>query len=374
MKMSCCSNKWAWLASGLLLMLVHYAMASRYVNVQGGSQKVTECGGYINGTRGFIKTPNFPRRFPTPISCRWLLFAPPSHKLILYFTQYYMRESFQVTVFDYYQDDRHYRGRHELGEISFEDEVTQYTVYKSYLLLEFQVEEIGNIHLRVDDFLLDVYGFNITYEVVPVNEPPRQDACSVYKCSFLGSCMATANFETYKCHCFGPYFGDECQYGPYCDPENGLNMCYNNGKCRSVSFPLPFIPTGTCKQHHRMMFPAFFRALSCVDHVASNTRPCIITGIWRCRQRIPWPVAAQRWFESLFVHTKISDHLPYFLSIGLNETEDRQEGKKYIKNAHILKRQWAASSMKWYRKKFMRQWIIIHMLIRMKILTNYQIR
>ena len=78
--------------------------------------------------------------------------------------------------------------------------------------------------------------------------------------------------------------------------------------------------------------------------------------------------------EAGIIYTKISDHLPYFLSIRLNETEDRQEGKKYIKNAHILKRQWAASSMKWYRKKFMRQWIIIHMLIRMKILTNYQIR
>ena len=35
--------------------------------------------------------------------------------------------------------------------------------------------------------------------------------------------------------------------------------------------------------------------------------------------------------EAGIIYTIISDHLPYFLSIRLNETEDRQEGKKYIK-------------------------------------------
>ena len=38
--------------------------------------------------------------------------------------------------------------------------------------------------------------------------------------------------------------------------------------------------------------------------------------------------------EAGIIYTKISDHLPYFLSIRLNETEDRQEDKKYIKK-HI---------------------------------------
>ena len=33
--------------------------------------------------------------------------------------------------------------------------------------------------------------------------------------------------------------------------------------------------------------------------------------------------------EAGIIYTKISDHLPYFLSIRLNETEDRQEGKTY---------------------------------------------
>ena len=33
---------------------------------------------------------------------------------------------------------------------------------------------------------MDVHGFNITYEIVNVTAPVRKDACSVYKCSFLG--------------------------------------------------------------------------------------------------------------------------------------------------------------------------------------------
>ncbi len=193
---------------------------------------VTTCGGYVNDTRGFIQTPNFPRQFPVPISCQWLLHSPPGSQIIIYFTQYYMRENFKLTEYDFYESDRNYRGRNDLGEINFEEEYTSFVIYKPYLLLRFQVEDLGNIHLRVDDFLLDVYGFNITYEIVEEQQPVRPDACSVFRCSFLGNCFATKNFETYGCHCFPGYFGDECQYGPYCDPENGINMCRNGGKCR----------------------------------------------------------------------------------------------------------------------------------------------
>ena len=39
--------------------------------------------------------------------------------------------------------------------------------------------------------------------------------------------------------------------------------------------------------------------------------------------------------EAGIMYTKISDDLPYFLSIKLNETEDRQDGKKYIQKMHI---------------------------------------
>ena len=58
---------------------------------------IAYCGGTVNGTHGSISTPNFPRRFPVPISCQWLLHAPPGKKIVLFFTQFYMRESFQLT-------------------------------------------------------------------------------------------------------------------------------------------------------------------------------------------------------------------------------------------------------------------------------------
>lgn len=227
----------AWVAQNSLprLILFHAFLFLLFLTIdktEVSGQKLTSYRFYVNGSNGYIQTPGFPRRFPTPISCQWLIHAPPGKKIVLYFTQYYMRESFKLTEYDYYKDPDNHRGKHDLGEISFEDEVTSYTVYKSYLMLSFHVHEIGNIHLRVYDFLLEVYGFNITYEIMDRQRPVRTDACSVFKCSFLGNCLATRNFETYKCHCFAGFFGEDCQYGPYCDPDKGINMCRNQGKCR----------------------------------------------------------------------------------------------------------------------------------------------
>ena len=100
---------------------------------------INHCGGRPNGTHGHIFTPNFPRKFPAPISCQWTFHAPPGKKIVLYFTQFYMRDSFQLTEYDEYIDERTYRGRHELGTVNFEDEVTSFSVYKPWLVLMFQV-------------------------------------------------------------------------------------------------------------------------------------------------------------------------------------------------------------------------------------------
>ena len=42
---------------------------------------------------------------------------------------------------------------------------------------------------------MDVYGFNITYEIVDIDAKLRTDACSVYKCSFLGTELVRCNAE-----------------------------------------------------------------------------------------------------------------------------------------------------------------------------------
>ena len=79
------------------------------------AEQVYHCGRFINDSRGFIHTPSFPKRFPVPILCRWVLKRPPGKKIVLYFTQFYMRESFHLTEYDSYTDEQIYRGRHELG-------------------------------------------------------------------------------------------------------------------------------------------------------------------------------------------------------------------------------------------------------------------
>ena len=191
------------------------------------------CGGRMNGTNGYIQTPNFPAQFPVPLSCTWVLYAPPGQKVVVYFTQFYVRQGFHVAEYEHYQDDQFYVSKTDLGPVSYEDEVTTLVAYKPYLVLRFQVGPImGNMHLRVEHFLLDVYGFNLTYEIVGENEDLRPDACSVYDCSFLGNCLVSSDFALYRCHCFDGFFGKHCQFGPYCDPAIGMNMCRNGGTCR----------------------------------------------------------------------------------------------------------------------------------------------
>ena len=109
--------------------------------------QVYSCGRTINDTRGFIHTPEFPKRFPVPILCRWIIKSSPGKKIVLYFTQFYMRDSFQLTEYDSYTDENTYQGKHELGTISFVDEVTSVSVYRPWLVLKFQVSWLQNLNL-----------------------------------------------------------------------------------------------------------------------------------------------------------------------------------------------------------------------------------
>lgn len=138
-----------------------------------------------------------------------------------------------MAEYELYQDEDFYVSKTDLGHVSFEDEVTMLVAYKPYLVLNFHVGPVmNNMHLRVEDFLLDVYGFNITYEIIPEAASLRNDACSVFECSFLGNCLVSSDFRKYHCECFDGFYGDRCQFGPYCDPAIGMNMCRNGGTCR----------------------------------------------------------------------------------------------------------------------------------------------
>ena len=102
-------------------------------------RQIYHCGRTINDSRGFIHTPSFPNRFPHPILCQWVLKRPPGKKIVLYFTQFYMRGLFQLTEYDSYTDEQTYQGRHELGTVSFEDQDTSVSVYRPWLVIKFKV-------------------------------------------------------------------------------------------------------------------------------------------------------------------------------------------------------------------------------------------
>ena len=194
---------------------------------------VTKCGGVLTQPHGHIQTPNFPNQFPIPISCQWVIHAPPANKIVIYFTQYYVKRSFTLSEYDQFESAMSFKGKNILGEVDFEDALTSLTAYKPYVVIEFKVRDHNNLHLRVEEYLQDVYGFNITYETLPL-DAARKHSCSVDQCSYLGNCVANENYTEYRCDCFDKYSGSECQYGPYCNPDRGLNQCENGGKCRSV--------------------------------------------------------------------------------------------------------------------------------------------
>ena len=115
-----------------------------------GEYQVYSCGRTISDSRGFIHTPEFPKRFPVPILCRWIIKSSPGKKIVLYFTQFYMRDSFQLTEYDSYTDEDRHTGKHELGTISFEDEVTSLSVYRPWLVLKFHVSRQQRSYLATD--------------------------------------------------------------------------------------------------------------------------------------------------------------------------------------------------------------------------------
>lgn len=195
------------------------------------SEPLPKCRFTMKEPRGVITTPNFPDPYPVPINCQWVIEAPSDKVIAVYFTQFYMREGLTATEYAYYSQNVK-MGKTEFGTISSDREPTYLVSNKPVLVLDFKVKETANIHMRVREYLLDVFGFNITYEFLSRNESVRKDACLYHHCSFTGNCYASAGYDQYSCNCFSKYFGDECQYDMECGPTATRNMCQNGGTCR----------------------------------------------------------------------------------------------------------------------------------------------
>lgn len=163
------------------------------------AHKSTEsCGGMLTATQGVIRTPNFPNKFPVPIQCTWIIDASSINKqnvsIIVYFTQQFVLSGLKFTEYDYYSDDIKVKSDHTPFELN-DQTVTQVSwvrFYSQFLEIKFTMDNLYGTHLRALDRLLDVYGFNITYEMDGIVKPYQ---CNALLCRYLGHCHATENFS-----------------------------------------------------------------------------------------------------------------------------------------------------------------------------------
>ncbi|CAL1542946.1 unnamed protein product, partial [Lymnaea stagnalis] len=218
---------WTWVVVATLGVLVVGGAAG-----VDGAATFTECGGKVEGPNGTIQTPNFPHQFPVPIRCRWVIQAPNASKIMIHFTQFFLRHSFYIIEYDNYVNPTTFRNKNFLGEFDAEDDVSMVLSYRKFVVIDLVVNDANNINLRVDDFLRDVHGFNITYRIAPRDLDTGQTSCSAKDCSYLGNCLASADYSDFSCHCFPGFWGKRCEMGPFCDPDKGMNLCHNGGSCK----------------------------------------------------------------------------------------------------------------------------------------------
>lgn len=154
----------------------------------------------LTARRGIIATPNFPRAFDVPIKCRWVIDASnlpvsANGSIVIYLTQLYVYKGLRITEYSYYESERvNYAGKLVI-EIT-EGNVFDFHRYRSsepYLVLDFELDRLEGNHVRVLYDLLDVYGFNITYEITEEKENFR--SCSVKDCSYAGNCLLSSNYR-----------------------------------------------------------------------------------------------------------------------------------------------------------------------------------
>lgn len=160
-----------------------------------------KCGGDVSSDRGVIQTPGFPGPFPVPIRCQWIIdtadrVPPNNYSIVIYLTQLYVTTGLTFTEFAYYEKGATPMGKQLVHTVT-EQNVTLVRwlwTRSPYLVIDFTLDRLEGNHLRVMDNLLDVYGFNITYEISGRENPVRPNSCNVILCSFLGNCYANRDF------------------------------------------------------------------------------------------------------------------------------------------------------------------------------------
>lgn len=138
--------------------------------------------------------------------CRWLLDATDMDfdaQIVVYLTQMYVSSGVTFTEYDYYDpsDSSLQRNPNVVLSLSEENYINTRRVYTrtKFFLIDLELDRLEGNHLRVLDDLLDVYGFNITYEMLPSTRasgtPVRNISCTALDCSLAGSCFISSDFR-----------------------------------------------------------------------------------------------------------------------------------------------------------------------------------
>lgn len=171
-----------------------------------------KCGGTLTARNGVIHTPGFPAAFETPLHCTWIIDASAHYdaggsvvgsptgisnnvSIVVYLTQLYVLSGLRFTGYLVYDDTFNLRIKSDESFVVQEEDITQVMWLKfstRYLEIQFTIDTLHGNHLRALDRFLDVYGFNITYEVADSIKPHQ---CNALKCHFLGHCFASSDFR-----------------------------------------------------------------------------------------------------------------------------------------------------------------------------------
>ncbi|KAL3270173.1 hypothetical protein HHI36_009230 [Cryptolaemus montrouzieri] len=149
------------------------------------------CGGIFTAARGTLQTPGFPGPFPTPIHCEWVIDAQylltKNTTIVIYLTELFVFEGLKFTEYQVYDEGFHFNGR-DLLVVNETNVIGAKTVetHQSYLVISLKLTTLDGTHLRVLDHFLNVFGFNVTYEIK--EGAARTDVCNMMDCGFNGIC------------------------------------------------------------------------------------------------------------------------------------------------------------------------------------------
>ncbi|RZF35210.1 hypothetical protein LSTR_LSTR015909, partial [Laodelphax striatellus] len=131
----------------------------------------------------------------------WVIDAssqPSNTTVVVYLTQLFVTTGLTFTESVYYDGDNSFDkfgGKlvHSVTEKNIKSSLWLSTNLQ-YLVVDFELDQLEGNHVRALDGLLDVYGFNITYEArSDVEDAVRTPFCNVVACSYEGHCYGNEN-------------------------------------------------------------------------------------------------------------------------------------------------------------------------------------